>query len=390
MAAQVPRAAAADLASPRFLSTTSPRIHSRRPRLPCSSTVDDWYRPRLRRSAHQEAPILPPFRGSNDPPRPALLDIRSRPTWNHPSILAYVPKMHARDPEWRKEKTSYERLAILGRALLDYTVKELLVDQVPTISARDLEGACQLLLSDDILSDLALGYDLVSKLRADPVAADVIAADHEVHASLFCAYLASVQVEYGPQAARSWIRKCFTSVVAHDYPKWRATEGALDPRKDIDTPLFHLYEFFKRYDIEPQWTVAWKGAVGDKVFKAELEFCDVRAAGSGRSVKLAKQNAAARALKVGEVPPEPAAGSSLDADYTKRLFAYAKAWTFDPPVFRLTALGHPRYEARVDVGGHEYVGRGYGRAEARRQAAKTAFETLDIDPKTLKRRERRA
>jgi len=118
-------------------------------------------------------------------------------------------------------------------------------------------------------------------------------------ASLFCAYLASVQVEHGPQAARAWIRRCFAAVVAHDYPSWRATEAALDPLKDSDSPLFHLYEFFKRHGIEPKWTVAWKGDVGDKVFKAEVEFCNVRAAGSGRSVKLAKQNAAALALKVG-------------------------------------------------------------------------------------------
>lgn len=67
------------------------------------------------------------------------------------------------------------------------------------------------------------------------------------------------------------------------------------------------------------------------------------------------------------MPREPAARASPDAEYTKRLFAYAKAWSVDPPLFRLTPLGHPRYEVRVEVGGREYVGRGYGRAEARKQ-----------------------
>jgi len=109
-AAQVARAAAADLPSPRFLSTNPPR-----PRLPSPSNLSDWHTPRLRRSLHrnhQEAPILPAFRNVDNPTRPPVLAVKSRPTWNHPSFLAYLLKLSKRDPEWRKETSSYERHAV--------------------------------------------------------------------------------------------------------------------------------------------------------------------------------------------------------------------------------------------------------------------------------------
>lgn len=133
-----------------------------------------------------------------------------------------------------------------------------------------------------------------------------------MHASLFFSYVASAKVEHGMDAARNWVRKLFRSVLTTEYPIWRAADEALERQQEGNTPLYHLQEYCKKRGYSPRWTVSSKGGVGARVFKAEVEFGTLSAVGSGRSIQLAKQNAATLALKL---DVRPSLSSALPAPH---------------------------------------------------------------------------
>ncbi|GAA5915211.1 hypothetical protein JCM8208_007711 [Rhodotorula glutinis] len=358
--------AAADIPSPRSFSSAPPRQLGRTPRSIRPTTAEDWHRLRPPVDPHPPTPAIPPLlRGDRAHRRPELLTVKAKGTFNHPSLLSYELQTPRRDGAQRDGLKSYERNDIFGRALVEYSVKELLVDEIPSISAQALEGATRRLLRTDVLSELAVSYNLVSRLQADPVALDTIAADPTVHASLFFSYVASAKVEHGMDAARNWVRKLFRSVLTTEYPIWRAADEALERQQEGNTPLYHLQEYCKKRGYSPRWTVSSKGGVGARVFKAEVEFGTLSAVGSGRSIQLAKQNAATLALKLDDPLPEPGLDPGPVIAYTRRLHVYATAHELDAPVFETIAVAPPLYEARVTFDGHK--------------AAKAMFEAIGVD-----------
>ncbi|GAA6056171.1 hypothetical protein JCM3770_004242 [Rhodotorula araucariae] len=270
---------------------------------------------------------------------------------------------------------------MLGGDLLQFVVKELLMEKYPALSPTAIQAAADRLLGTDSLSLLADNYDLVASLRADPVAVEAIADDPEVHAALFRSYVAGMHLEYGLSATRSWIRQCFRSVINHDYADWRAGADIADRQQALDTPLHRLNTLCQRRRKNAQWKISSKGEGQATVYKAELQVGSVKTSGTGRSIQLAKQNAAVVALKLSDSkpPPEP----EPDIGYTSRLYAYAKQQGLPAPVFFTLVVSHPVYECRLTFDGRLYTAQGAGKVNARLRAAKAVFEALGVDPRCV-------
>ncbi|BGP45395.1 hypothetical protein JCM10450v2_001213 [Rhodotorula kratochvilovae] len=270
---------------------------------------------------------------------------------------------------------------MLGGDLLQFVVKELLIEKYHNLRPAAIQAATDRLLGTDALSLLADNYNLVASLRADPVAVDAIADDPEVHASLFRSYVAGMHFQYGLFATRTWIRQCFRSVINHDYADWRTAADHAEKQEAIDTPLQRLNTLCLRRSKNAQWTVTSKGEGLGAVFKADLQVGSIRTSGSGRSVHLAKQNAAILALKLADPKPPPEPEPEIDC--TSRLHAYAKHRGLAPPVFFTLVVSHPVYECRLTFDGETYTARGAGKVYARQKAAATVFEALGVDPKDV-------
>ncbi|GAA5961013.1 hypothetical protein JCM21900_002274 [Sporobolomyces salmonicolor] len=338
----------------------------------------------LRETRRDQPPVLPlessqSRAGRLTHPKPPFLEVKNPAVFTHPSF--------ERSPTWRfeapeselkgrgrKQLLNYERHEHFGKDLLQLVVTELVTEKYPALRPPAISAIVQSLLGKSQLASLSQHYSLPSLLRADPLGKDIFAADPSVHASLFRAYAAGLYFQEGQSFARQWLRQCFRSNLTAEY---EAVKGALfgeqaqlrtSAVKEDEMPIAQFQRWMDKAKIKAAWMYSVRGKPPQQEFKAEVRWNGLRAYGSGPSKVAARQNAAAAALSMRELPspsPSPSRTSQEVSDWTPRLYEFCRAHNLRPQFFTELDGQEPNYKCRVVVGEREFEGRWVGKAGAR-------------------------
>ncbi|GAA5831006.1 hypothetical protein JCM11251_005107 [Rhodosporidiobolus azoricus] len=247
--------------------------------------------------------------------KPPFCKVKDPAVFRHPSLKGYFLKeekegggldeesMRARRKSRSRGLATYERHELIGKEILELIVTELLYEKYNKMSLEEIEDVRDTLLSDLSLAQQAQHYNLISHLRADPVSVAQVSASLPVRASLFRSYTAGIHFQHGMQYCRQWMRQLFRSAINEEYEDLRARlaverrhKTTKEKKTGPDAAMYNLNEWLKKREVEPTWRVSIKGKIPNQVYKAELSFLGSRFLGGGRTVKAAKNQAAALAM----------------------------------------------------------------------------------------------
>ncbi|MDL2286603.1 ribonuclease III [Desulfococcaceae bacterium OttesenSCG-928-F15] len=183
-----------------------------------------------------------------------------------------------------------ERLEFLGDAVLNLVIGHLLMDRFRDIREGDLSRVRSSLVNESRLAGLARSLFLGKYLRLGRGEIQTQGQNKDsILADAFEAIVAAVYLDGGFDAAFSFVERRFEDIFM-----------GLDPKEILqDSKSRFQEEAQMRYKITPQYkTLSEEGPDHEKTFCVEVQMKHIRVQGTGKSKKLAEQDAARRALEL--------------------------------------------------------------------------------------------
>jgi len=191
-----------------------------------------------------------------------------------------------------------ERLEFLGDAVLNLIVGHRLMQHYPQLREGELSRMRANLVNDAQLADVARKLDLGSYIRLGRGESQTGGRDkNSILANAFEAVLAAVYLDGGFEAA--------FNLVDHHMRELFVQEAAADIHQDYKSRLQELVQLLHRET--PNYRIIYEeGPDHDKTFGVELSVRELKTEGTGKSKKLAEQDAARKALDILQAsPPGP-------------------------------------------------------------------------------------
>ena len=183
-----------------------------------------------------------------------------------------------------------ERLEFLGDAVLNLIVGHILMQRFPDLKEGDLSRIRANLVNESQLARIASSIDLGSFVKLGK--GEIQTNGHEknsILADTFEALLAAVYLDGGFDAAFAIIDVNFSPLLSGEHP-------AAD-HHDYKSKLQERVQ--ENQGAMPSYSVLREeGPDHDKTFWIELHVFDIETKGSGKSKKIAEQDAARKALEI--------------------------------------------------------------------------------------------
>ncbi|TWI75658.1 RNAse III [Desulfobotulus alkaliphilus] len=181
-----------------------------------------------------------------------------------------------------------ERLEFLGDAVLSLVIGHLLMEHFREMREGDLSRIRASLVNERQLASVARKLHLGSHLRLGRGEEQTNGRNKDsILADAFEALVAAVYRDGGFNAAFGFISRCFLPIIRH-----------MDVAESINDAKSRLQEEIQmRYKVTPSYRIVGEeGPDHDKIFHVEVSAEKICARGSGKSKKIAEQDAARKAL----------------------------------------------------------------------------------------------
>ena len=190
------------------------------------------------------------------------------------------------DPDLRDN----ERLEFLGDAVLNLIIGHILMQRYPELKEGDLSRTRANLVNESQLAKIARSIDLGSYIQLGKGEIQTNGSDkNSILANTFEAIIAAIYLDGGFDAV-------FRIIEANFLPFLNSHHPAGD-HHDYKSKLQELAQ--EQQGTIPQYTVIREeGPDHDKTFWIALKVFDIEAQGSGKSKKMAEQDAARNALEI--------------------------------------------------------------------------------------------
>ena len=190
------------------------------------------------------------------------------------------------DPDLRDN----ERLEFLGDAVLNLIIGHILMQRYPELKEGDLSRTRANLVNESQLAKIARSIDLGSYIQLGKGEIQTNGSDkNSILANTFEAIIAAIYLDGGFEAAFRIIETNFLPFLNNHHPA--------EDHQDYKSKLQELAQ--DQQGTIPQYTVIREeGPDHDKTFWIALNVFDIEAQGSGKSKKIAEQDAARRALEI--------------------------------------------------------------------------------------------
>jgi len=190
------------------------------------------------------------------------------------------------DPDLRDN----ERLEFLGDAVLNLIIGHILMQRYPELKEGDLSRTRANLVNESQLAKIARSIDLGSHIRLGKGEIQTNGSDkNSILADTFEAIIAAIYLDGGFDAAFRIIEANFLPLLNSHYPA--------EDHLDYKSKLQELAQ--EQQGAIPQYTVIHEeGPDHDKTFWIALKVFDIEAQGSGKSKKMAEQDAARQAIEI--------------------------------------------------------------------------------------------
>ena len=190
------------------------------------------------------------------------------------------------DPDLRDN----ERLEFLGDAVLNLIIGHILMQRYPELKEGDLSRTRANLVNESQLAKIARSIDLGSYIRLGKGEVQTKGSEkNSILADTFEAIIAAIYLDGGFDAAFKIIEANFLPFLNRHHPA--------DDHHDYKSKLQELAQ--EQQGTIPQYTVIREeGPDHDKTFWITLKVFDIEAQGSGKSKKMAEQDAARQALEI--------------------------------------------------------------------------------------------
>jgi len=205
-------------------------------------------------------------------------------TFKNPSILKRALTHRSLYSELEK---NYERLEFLGDAVLDYVVSEWLFNKYTNMDEGQLTKKRASLVNRTFLGMLGQAFGLINHIFVDP---GVDIKDNKViqniSADIYESIVGGIFIDGGEKSAIKFIYQTLIHLQgqADENSNYKGTLIELSHRKGLNSPTFELTDS--------------KGPEHEKIFHIRVKLSDGQTYdGTGRSKKVAEQNAAKIALE---------------------------------------------------------------------------------------------
>ena len=190
------------------------------------------------------------------------------------------------DPDLRDN----ERLEFLGDAVLNLIIGDILMQRYPELKEGDLSRTRANLVNESQLAKIARSIDLGPYIRLGKGEIQTKGSDkNSILADTFEAIIAAIYLDGGFDAAFRIIEVNFLPFLNSHHPA--------GDHHDYKSKLQELAQ--EQQGAIPQYTVIREeGPDHDKTFWIALNVFDIEAQGSGKSKKLAEQDAARQAIEI--------------------------------------------------------------------------------------------
>jgi ribonuclease III len=183
-----------------------------------------------------------------------------------------------------------ERFEFLGDAVLNLVVGHLLMKRYPELKEGDLSRIRASLVNESQLAAIARSFNLGAYIQLGRGESMTLGREkNSILADTFEAVIAAVYLDGGPDAASLLIDTHFAKVMEANV----AHEENPDYKSKLQEVIQGACKAMPRYAIVDE-----SGPDHDKTFTARLTVCDLRAEGTGKSKKLAEQDAARNAFQI--------------------------------------------------------------------------------------------
>jgi len=203
-------------------------------------------------------------------------------------VEALTHKSYANEDS--KDEGNYERLELLGDAVLELAITDILMIKYPDSSEGDLSKGRASIVRANILYKIAKEVDLGQYLRLGK--GEENSGGRERDSILACAMEAVIGAVYadgGFEPAKKLVARLWAG----------KTDRVFSEEYDIDykTKLQELVQ--SKYRVLPEYSVVnISGPSHNRVFKVKVSAGEVSQTGLGKNKKEAAQSAASRALRV--------------------------------------------------------------------------------------------
>jgi ribonuclease-3 len=183
-----------------------------------------------------------------------------------------------------------ERFEFLGDAVLNLVVGHILMQRYPDLNEGDLSRMRAGLVNESQLATIARAIDLGSFVRLGRGEIQTNGCEkNSILADTFEAVIAAVYIDGGFDEAFKMIKNHFSDLLN--------SIGASLDNHDYKSRIQELVQ--ESHKIIPQYRVLNEsGPDHDKTFNVQLDVREVRTEGTGKSKKMAEQDAARKALEI--------------------------------------------------------------------------------------------
>ncbi|MBW2741075.1 MAG: ribonuclease III [Deltaproteobacteria bacterium] len=183
-----------------------------------------------------------------------------------------------------------ECFEFLGDAVLNLVVGHILMQRYPDLNEGDLSRMRAGLVNESQLATIARAIDLGSFLKLGRGEIQTNGCEkNSILADTFEAVIAAVYIDGGFDEAFKMIEKHFSDL-------FNSIGASLD-NHDYKSRIQELVQ--ENYKITPQYRMLQEsGPDHDKTFNVQLDVREVRTEGTGKSKKMAEQDAARKALEI--------------------------------------------------------------------------------------------
>jgi ribonuclease III len=191
--------------------------------------------------------------------------------------------------EDERNKKNYERLELLGDAVLELAITDILMNKYPDSSEGELSKARSALVKAGILAKVARSIELGNYIRLGK--GEDLSGGRDRDSILSCAMealLGAVYIDAGFERSQMVVAKLWGHIV----------DMVFSEEYDVDykTKLQELMQ--SRYRVLPAYSVVnISGPSHNRVFKVMVSAGDINQTGLGKNKKEAAQKAASMALK---------------------------------------------------------------------------------------------
>ncbi len=191
--------------------------------------------------------------------------------------------------EDERNKKNYERLELLGDAVLELAITDILMNKYPDSSEGELSKARSALVKAGILAKVARSIELGNYVKLGK--GEDLSGGRDRDSILSCAMealLGAVYIDAGFERSQMVVAKLWGHIV----------DMVFSEEYDVDykTKLQELMQ--SRYRVLPAYSVVnISGPSHNRVFKVMVSAGDINQTGLGKNKKEAAQKAASMALK---------------------------------------------------------------------------------------------